>query len=340
MQVVFVHIGSKLPRYLLKNLEYVSRNFTHMEIVLLVTENVKCGVKGVKIVEMTYPFEFSQLSNKLQHDPNFRNNFWFLTIGRFYLLRDYQFSIEQPILHVESDVLLAQDFPFAKIDEKCKNLAYPIVSKSKGIATTLYLRNTKASALLCEISTSEIYAKPNTTDMHILRKLYDTHPEEVSALPFGGIEFSSYRNEFESIELETLNLKNKMLGGIFDGQDIGMYFFGVDPRNHRGFQHIREIPREGFLKLDELKLKYSDTRKFLNIVDKSSKVETKVFSLHIHCKRVTYFTASKQKRAFKKAISNQDSGFKRKLILNIFLTQAHLAIIRRVKNRNYRAMSA
>jgi len=115
--IVFIHLGSKIPKYLLRNLERTQNLFPDYKIVLI-TNKPNFSLESI----FTYTFEensrteilFSKIEKNLNMD--FRKGYWKFTLQRIFALASYQNSYrDESVLHVESDVILLPNFPFDKL---------------------------------------------------------------------------------------------------------------------------------------------------------------------------------------------------------------------------------
>ena len=113
MEIVFVHFGSSVPKYLMRNIERTCDFFPETTVTLITDISSKIGIKKSNFQK--YIFEMNEdyvnLNQFLSHPKNFRNNFWFTSLARIFVLCDYTIARNIQILHIESDVLISSDFP-------------------------------------------------------------------------------------------------------------------------------------------------------------------------------------------------------------------------------------
>ena len=113
----------------------------------------------------------------------YRNGFWFNTKARFLSLNEYmQKTNAGPIVHLEGDVWLAPYFPFEAFLLLEELIAFPITNRTSGIASTLFLKNSEASKLLCDFSESFSNMNLKASDVEILGALKDTFPTAIRLL--------------------------------------------------------------------------------------------------------------------------------------------------------------
>ena len=111
MEIVLVHVGSKLPKYLLLNLKRTCELFPQFTVVLITDtqEELAIGKSNFRKSPFTMTGDYEILNKNLNHPKEFRNNFWFTSLARIYALCDYVASNNVEILHIESDVLIARE---------------------------------------------------------------------------------------------------------------------------------------------------------------------------------------------------------------------------------------
>ena len=74
-------------------------------------------IEGLEIHRYAPSEEWQRLDHNLSHPKNFRENFWLTSLARFLALEDYLAQSNEEIIHLESDVILAKDFPFSKFSD-------------------------------------------------------------------------------------------------------------------------------------------------------------------------------------------------------------------------------
>jgi hypothetical protein len=328
MEIVFVHLNSRIPIHLYLNLIRTSNIFPNIQITLISNQS-QLIPKGIKFKIFEKDQEWNELESRISHPRNFRKNFWLTSLGRLQLLAKYQTEIGKPILHIESDVIVSGDFPIKNFYDKVFHIAFPLISLERGIASILYIPNAESSSALLSAIRSESSKNSFTTDMLVLGKLKENF-SKVIPLPIGPVDKSSYR-EFTPYKLiESWQRSMNVFGGVFDGWDLGGYFFGTDPRNARGRSFIqKQVPSE-FANVINWELKFCENRNFINIITESGEIP--VYCLHLTSKRINLF----RKRLIGKKISKFLEHKKEYSIFNlrIFFTQFLLALIRRLKENN------
>lgn len=301
IDIVLVHLGV-IPKYLYSNIEYLCKTFANKNIKL-VTDNEK--IKNIKYSNFEY-INYSEIDenielnlSKLKHSRNFRNGFWFKTIERFFYLEEYLSKHNRSIIYLESDVLLFPNFPFSKFQLVKKEIAYPLVSQARGIASCMYIKNSVGINNFCNFIKSSVIIDNSNTDMTLLGNYQIKYPERVYILPTY-IESDSF---FE---------------GIFDGASIGIYLEGTDPLNYFGISKLKRIYNDHDFKPD--KYRYHSEKGLINLID--SKRCIPIYNLHVHSKRKKVFKTNKKRVQiifFKKKYRNKRFKIYPKIFFSVCL---------------------
>jgi len=329
MDLVFVHFNTKLPRHLELNIERSLRLFPVRNVHLLTDQDVgHLRGRNLRIHHLSQDNRWHELNSSLIHPKDFRGNFWLTSLARFFALSDFAEVHKAPFLHIESDVLISNDFPFDTLSELKYDLAFPIVSNSQAIASTLYIRNHSAAKLLANYSLECSRQNSSTTDMLVLFNFMSEFPDLVSILPSG---FSHARS------LEALSCRQKVIDSeiyfraAFDGFDFGRFLFGDDPRNARGFSILRKNDQNTFLDVGNLTLVTTENRTFPSIRLKSNGELIPLYSLHIHSKNLSLFKSEKEAQLIKRAVENSSLPPQKIFVFKVFCKSAMQAIWRRIR---------
>lgn len=327
MNIVFIHFGAKLPKHLRLNLERTILLFPTQKI-FLISDKAHLNLPNlVSNFVVNLDSESSTVMSQLHHPMWFRENFWFSTLRRFLVFSDFMKVHSGPLIHVESDVVLAGDFPLLNFQKLEKTFAFPLISESQGIPSILYIRNNEGADQLRKLTISEASQNPGTTDMLILRKLLDEKPGDVFVLPGGPRTITCYRPDTSNAFLNMQNLGWGLVGGVIDGAAIGQYLAGDDPRNNRGIRNIYVDSKYSSLLPSQMNLKFSPTRNFIDFdVDG---MDSPVYCLHIHSKDLNFFKAESFSKILQKRIRNLANGPTRELLFPILCIQAFKAAKRR-----------
>jgi len=224
-----------------------------------------------------------------QHNGRFRDNFWIKTVLRFFAIAEYmRVTGESHLLHVEADVWLSKEFPVDKIEESATGLAYPLKSYDQGIASTVYIPDSETLDKLNTFIIESFRQEPYSTDVSILGKFHQVHPEYFFNFPTSIPSQEFFRSNIGELEQKTLSRNFDLFSGLFDASSLGIYFTGIDPRNNWGWRDL-------FVKLDHkidfanVELDFANEIPLLRYKD----LVTPIFSLHIHSKDRRFFDYSR-----------------------------------------------
>lgn len=332
MKIVFVHFGKRAPKHLTLNIERCLTLFPNKSIILISNPECKLpNIKGLGIHRYTPSAEWQQLDQNLSHPKFFRENFWLTTITRFLAIENYLSQLPGEIIHLESDVILAQDFPFSKFSTLIKPIAFPILSKTQGIASVLYIRDHQSARSLVDLSMEMASKDSQTTDMLILRRFYDLYPGITQLLPIGPAGSFAYQ-EFTDKNIQAeMNSAIGLFDGCFDGLDIGYFVYGVDPRNDRGRKYLRKSLTNNFLVVPKTRILFSKTRNFLEIGSFSGEEIIPLYSLHIHSKNPSIIRNSEPAKALQRGVNEYLSPQTYQFVPRIFIQVLINALARRLK---------
>ena len=330
LDLVWVHFGKRLPKYLANNLVRASQLFPTMPLNLITdSENVSHLPKEIAIHKPKRNTEFYNIEMSLGHPRDFRSNFWFHAIVRFIALDHFIKESRRPLIHFESDILIAKDFPFEVFEKSIDRIAFPIVSKERAIASTVFIPNSQISTILADFAVAEVTNNPKTSDMLILREFYDTFPQLCHELPVAPADKDNFKEEASDFFIErNLNVLDKF-GGIIDGNDFGVYFFGTDPRNARGKMYLGREVDLNLIHTSKLKLRFNPIREFVDTIDSSGRA-TKLYSLHLTSKNPSAFTVRQGISYLKKACDKAVFPSK-KFVWRVVFRQSFEAAVRRLK---------
>jgi len=329
MYIVYAHFGTQIPRYLIRNLSNIVENNPIYNVVLLSDQPKSRKLNpSVQYMMVEHDLIWGQIQKKLEHPKDFRKNFWFTSLIRLYELGKFASLNNCKLIHIESDVILSDDFPFDKFLYIKELLAFPVFNETMGIASIFFVNGAEGGKLLMQSCLSAARTNSKTTDMLILGNLLRDHESKVKILPsFVDLKIDS--------ELEAkLNLqasKNLMqFGGIFDGLEIGQYVFGEDPRNNRGFSVIRRKNPYGFLRLQDSKFEFLNGRSFPYLSNMQGNFYP-IYSMHIHSKNLSLFKKNTSK-IMVKYFNDLNLPRERKFYFRTLINSIFVSIKRRAKH--------
>jgi hypothetical protein len=310
MKLVFVHFGQP-PSHLSANILDVCNRFPQIKVVLISDFSLD-GMQSFqnyseKYLNISSHLDFFRSRSSLPI--SFRGGFWLLSLIRLIVLADFVESENRSVLHIESDVVLAPDFPFEFFNKISKQVAFVRVSNSEAIASILFIPSTESARKLKSAIYDEFDSDPALTDMKFLSNYSHSFPERVFELP-------SSLHDVPVTEF------------IFDGSDYGQYLFGTDPRNLRGVKILNFENPNTRINTGKLNYRFNQARDFIDICDGS--VSKRLVNLHIHSKNIRLFEHATRNEEFLSACQRSRDGEKRLFMPKVFLTQFLLAIRRRI----------
>lgn len=246
-QIIFVHLGPKLPPYLSTALCQAHMFNLKAELILIANRDAikknPLHLDFLKIIpaeEIRPSLEHTTFRSVSKLNRSFRDGFWFYATERLFYLDDLisHYNLKNSF-HLESDNMLYADLePMVPIFEKNYNgIAAPFESDERGLASFIYIKDkTSIHALATFLLTN---ARSEKDEMSLLNEFKNRYGKDYLAqLPVltedytlrhplvtiaGRMshsvpkeEFTKYSNEFQS---------------VFDACSYGQYLGGTDPRN-------------------------------------------------------------------------------------------------------------
>lgn len=273
LDLVFVHLGSKIPNHLISNLNYCCATFPQRNIVLIANKDFKRAKVNSRVKIWKYsPSEelILRITNELKINPRFRNGFWIYTKLRFLALANYVTEVQKSILHIENDVWIAPYFNFTEFETLKQELAFPLVDPKRAVASTLFIRGDYGAKMLAEAT----LLSKDSTDMQILNEIRNVYTREVLTLP------STY-----SVE-RACNVYSDKKSVLFDGIAMGMFLFGDDSRNKFGISRRFTDYSNTNLHLSKSEFRLKEGVLELRIDSSWRNVQ----SLHLHSKTEVLFS--------------------------------------------------
>jgi hypothetical protein len=287
--LVLVHLGKTIPLYLLCNIIYLKR--IHKNPILISDSNKVISIVNLLGIE-TYFYEGTQqqmsaLGNKLSHRSHFRDGFWYKAIIRFYAILEFMRtqSVES-IIHCESDVWVSPRFPFDKFRDINSQLAFPITGIGLAVPSIVFIGKAKTLHTFLQFSEKIMQEDRSATDMSLLFHFAQCHPELVKVLPTLSRNMGNYNIDCPDSWISKISTTD--FHGIFDGNTYGIYFWGWDPRNEKGFRRLFEAHQNHFLNPRGTSLKTAGD----SLILRNSRDESEIYCLHIHSKDIRAFFVS------------------------------------------------
>ncbi len=319
-KLVFVFLGSKIPKYAQANLKLIRETFLDVEIYL-----ISDNPSNRDVVEGVLFYQVPDLQNlwpeiheNISHDLAFRNGFWFSSIARFKAIRELMATgIDGPIIHLELDVFLFPDFPLSLFSAISQELAFTIASPTEGSAAILYVKDISSADKLVSVSEDICLNSPGSTDMTVLREIFDRGLISTLILP--------------STISDVLNDENRWMNFIFDPSSWGMYLLGQDPRNHRGRLIFSRTEVHHYIHPDDFNLRFESGNLFVE--DPTNRVQ--LANLHVHSKDLRVFNSSenyishRSRKSRKKEYSEVEIGILMQLIAKKIKKEIYLLLRKR-----------
>ena len=326
MRLAVVYLGEILPGYVSDNLKYIKTQFVSQNLVfigdseIVISQVSKFGVETFLVPQSmnSWPTVFELMG----HPKDFRDGFWFRTLARFMALAQYMESHgEEGLLQVEADVFLCKNFPFEYFGTAAhSDIAYPLESINTGAASVLWLANLTAAKELVRNSEMLISENHLMTDMTILGEIAKRDLMNFEILP-------TIPNQEMIYTSRGVSSRESRFPGIFDALTIGLYLFGEDPKNNRGFRKLYQSPISHLCKPKKLGLFLDSEGQLLS---KIGSAEIPIYCIHNHSKDRRLFKSKSRKRLMKKRINLQFDGKEKEFVPRIFLIQAANSAKRRL----------
>jgi hypothetical protein len=283
----YVHLGPNLPKHLKLGLVRHRDLFPEQEIVLIISHDQDFKIPSRVMVHRVNSDElenelFSEMSQKL--DFEFRRGFWKYTLQRFFALNDFHKTIpNQPLTHIESDVLVMPNFPWSKF-AALERMAWLQVNSELDVAAIVHFPNASYTQILSTEVAKFARANPGTNDMLVLHELARILKPKQFYLPSLNTHVSNSNLERNSQIDENI----QYFGGIFDPLILGLWYFGQDPKNSFGL--LKRYVGDKSHDLNPERVKLSFTHGELR-----DQYGVQVFSLHIHSKMLSLFDTNWEK---------------------------------------------
>ena len=330
LKLVLVHLGEELPDYLIKNLFYLKKSFPKEEIYLIIDSMNHVHNPKLSEIEL-FQYKSNNLKleeslNRISHTVIFRDGFWRKTIERIFAVTEFHktFPDGSAILHIESDVLITPNFPLSKLNENTlPDLGWCPYSAEEDVAAILFSRNLQSSLELEKCLIELLSEDHSLTDMTALNRVKDRLGRRVFYFPLTPVTENikaSKTSETIQENLSEINEYFDLFGGVFDSLSVGMYTWGIDPRNTYGFTLIHNnsqskaqrayvIPEKQCVFLDS-----SDS-----LIYRISNKEFNLFATHIHSKNIGLFEKVGS-REMKKLVTMKKSRHFYSFNIEIFLS--------------------
>lgn len=297
---VYVHLGPNLPKHLKLSLSRHLHLFPNQNLVLITSHDQDFDlpeeIEQFKVNTDDLETElFKEMSQALDFD--FRQGFWKYTLQRFFAIGEYhKLNSSRSLTHIESDVLLMPNFPWGKFAH-LEKLAWLRVNSKIDVAALVHFPTLNLTQELLKKISRLARLNPGTNDMLALhdaaiklKLLHEYLPSVTSSNVHKGVSVSVAQKA-----------KVNNFGGIFDPLNLGLWYFGQDPKNSFGV-------RKRYVGDDSHDLNPVHTKMKFESGVLSDECGTTIFSLHVHAKYLPLFGSnweSELKLGLEEARSNK-----------------------------------
>jgi len=289
--LIFVFQGLRWPKYVKHSLRLAART-AQVPVVVLTNLEPLSGAPEVswfKIADFYQRKDFDDFQRESNLPRAFRNGFWFHTVERFFILRDFMSSRGiTHCFHGELDCVFLH-LNELEIEIKTAGLAgffFPRETSDRGLGSLVYMNNLESLSNLCEhFLKHACLGLPDASagnEMHLLGLLpHDGKNGQFHALPTAEWFF---RKDSDSWPVYSSGARS-----IVDGAALGRWVFGMDPANTGGRGTSNLIQNHRFLvpfhhELAALEFKFSRQSWKLHGRNKSEDEWFQIRVLHVHSK--------------------------------------------------------
>lgn len=304
--IVFVHLGSELPHYVITALSQ-SRLFNkNCDLYLIAHKQALrkstfdfngVGVKLVAADDMKLSQEHRDFLGKTTLDRNLRGGFWLYASERFLYLADLMETYDlHDVFHLESDNMLYVDLAtlLTVFQEKYKGIGAVFDNDERCIPGFIYFADKRASKKLASCFTQ--HAHENKNDMYVLGLFkHEVGESLLGTLPIvmeNYVKKEGLKSSAGHVTQRPSQYWNNLglFKSIFDGAALGQFLGGIDPRNGPC--------RPGFIN-ESCLFNPSKLRFFWQVDSESRKVPYaeydgnayRINNLHIHSKNLDQFVS-------------------------------------------------
>ena len=287
--IVFVHLGSKLPPYLLANVQRMQTLFAAKARTVVVSDlemNAKiCLDLGAEF--FAYRRDLGQVWPSSSLDEEFRKGYWRFTSERFAAFAQVHehYSEMGPAVLCESDVMLMLDFPFSQLASgDC--LAWTVAGPGRDVGATVFSPTPSHTMGLANAMAEHIRSHPHLTDMETLFQLRTQVMAQGSVRRLPVWHSGLPQGYYDPADVPYDNDSPYIFDGIFDGAHLGVWLTGGDPRSFWGvIRHFRLSDDNNYVPLGDIRLSYEDGRLYLVHLD----LAIPLYTVHVHSKQVSFF---------------------------------------------------
>jgi hypothetical protein len=277
--LIFIHLGPKAPKHLWDNISRTKSQFSSLRVVLVSNNVDTLEIARNRNIEI-FAYETSIAAGKIfesmekSFDLSFRSGFWRYSLERlFALCAAHEHIGEESIVHLESDIIVFDNFPWNAL-ANLESMAWLTFNRNSDVAAIVSSPNLSSTRRFYQHLEKALILDSSLTDMTVLSSIRRNYPNEYETLPSISPKIA------QKLQITNHNLlKNfERFGGYFDPAALGMWNLGQDPRNGFGFaKRFKDMPEAAFA---PAAVRLTCTKGF-NLVDQN---QDSVFNLHVHSK--------------------------------------------------------
>jgi hypothetical protein len=279
---VFVHLGVTIPEHLKDNLSRHKALFPKQQLTLIVDRDpLEVLPQGIRIFKYEVEKNDLKILDEMDKvsDFHFRDGFWKYTFLRLFALEKFHETYpDEPILHIESDVILMPNFPWEKF-KSLSHLAWLNVNSLCDVASLVFSPNSNETHFFVNELRTIAKEDPATTDMLSMREFVLRNPGRHIYLP----SLTERNSRVPDVYDEDAKSQLANFYGYFDPSAIGMWNFGQDPKNLYGFRNRFHLDSSYDLNPSKSDYFFEDSRLF----DSNG---LNIYSLHVHSKFLPLFS--------------------------------------------------
>jgi len=244
-QVVFVHIGRRLPVHAHFALAQ-ARRFTDGPVILVAAAatlrrcwvDPRLQVETVSCESLGLSSAHREFRKRSPLDTEFRGGFWTHTTERFFYVETLMRTRGlEDVIHLENDVMLYEDVAalLPVLRGNFAHVAATFDAPNRCVPGFVYFRDAAALTPLVEML-NELLGEPHAAwnDMTLIAEYRRRRPDRIGRLPLVTPDYAEpLRSAVDPsvLPLEEYSALAEEFGGVFDGAALGQYLGGIDPRN-------------------------------------------------------------------------------------------------------------
>jgi hypothetical protein len=300
IELVLVHLGTRIPSVLKANLKYIQQKFPELKITIVVDEKSNSEWlrrRGIDTHLYVDNYGIAELFESHSYSREFRQGFWQTSTKRIFAFLEYFDSNPSgPKIHIENDILLLQNFPF-QVFANFDKIAWLSYNQARDVGALMFCPSTEEAHWLASKLLENMKVDDNFTDMTLLRDVSTKHPSNIAKLPIAESAESSLFAENVPLGERQINSQNySIFNGVFDAAPIGMWVSGQDPRNHRGRQLLHVNHQDSYIQPGQVSFKFTES-----LISVQTEKNVLLYNLHVHSKELPMF--SKREQLVKKYVS-------------------------------------